>query len=421
MKDKIPLVSFIFSLMLFSFLYGSSAVLFRLFPYPQFASAVKDIRAYLNTWYYVQSENPRVQTVYDSQRTHPGLSLVTGMGADRVMFAQIVDMDGTVLHRWEVDWFEVWPDAEHLRGREIPKSRPGTHIHGALLTSEGDLVFNFEHKGLVRIAKDGRILWKLPYQTHHSICMDDNGNLWVPGEIFHYDASLPGFPNYKPTFREYTLLKVSMNGEILEEISLFDILKDNGLYGLLTMSATTAHQTNTYVTGDTLHLNDVDIYPRSLEEGFFRHGDIMVSLRNVNTVFVMTPERHIKYISVGKYVRQHDPDFIDGTTISVYDNNNIKGAPQPYSRIVLEHVPSGEVEVVFKGTESMPFFSDMMGKHQWLPNGNLLITESRGGRAFEVTPDGDMVWDFYNVVGVDTVGVVSEVTRLPAHFDAVFR
>lgn len=31
-----------------------------------------------------------------------------------------------------------------------------------------------------------------------------------------------------------------------------------------------------------------------------------------------------------------------------------------------------------------------------MPNGNTLITESGKSRIFEVTPQGEVVWDFYN-------------------------
>jgi len=31
-----------------------------------------------------------------------------------------------------------------------------------------------------------------------------------------------------------------------------------------------------------------------------------------------------------------------------------------------------------------------------LPNGNVLITESSAGRAFEVSRQGEIVWDFFN-------------------------
>ena len=36
------------------------------------------------------------------------------------------------------------------------------------------------------------------------------------------------------------------------------------------------------------------------------------------------------------------------------------------------------------------------GTNQKLPNGNVLITESDYGRAFEVTTDGKIVWEYIN-------------------------
>jgi arylsulfotransferase ASST len=42
------------------------------------------------------------------------------------------------------------------------------------------------------------------------------------------------------------------------------------------------------------------------------------------------------------------------------------------------------------------FFSDKQGGCQALPNGNVLIVESRTGRALEVTRTGEVVWEFYN-------------------------
>jgi len=418
MKNRLPLILFVFSLAFFAFGYGFIAALGKHFPYPQIVEVLTTLKDQLDPWIYIESESPQVQTVYDKKRAYPGLNLVTCMGADQKLVAKVVDMDGLELHRWNIDWFEIWPDAEHISPSRRPKSRPGTSIHGAVLTAEGDLIFNFEGLGLVRLDKGGKVVWKLPYQTHHAIYEDDAGALWVLGLIDHTEHK-PDFPNFEPEFADYTVLKVSKDGQLLDEFSVLDVLKDNGLYGLLTMSAVA--QRDTTVTDDTVHLNDVDIFPRTMKEGFFKHGDIMISLRNINAVLILTPEGRVKYTSIGKYVRQHDPDFIDGNTFSVFDNNNVTGAPKPSSRIVLEHVPSGETEVFFEGTDSMPFFTDIMGKHQWLPNGNALITESGSGCAFEITSEGGKVWDYYNVIGENTLGVISEVSRLPASFDAVFR
>ncbi|NEO28786.1 MAG: hypothetical protein F6K03_18410, partial [Kamptonema sp. SIO4C4] len=77
--------------------------------------------------------------------------------------------------------------------------------------------------------------------------------------------------------------------------------------------------------------------------------------------------------------------------------------------------------VYFQGTNEIPFFTDIMGKHQWLPNGDVLITESRWGRAFEITSDRELAWEFNNIVGngkaKGLLAMIAEARRLPAEFD----
>ena len=41
------------------------------------------------------------------------------------------------------------------------------------------------------------------------------------------------------------------------------------------------------------------------------------------------------------------------------------------------------------------FFTATMGGAERLPNGNTLITQAEAGRAFEVTPGGQIVWEYY--------------------------
>ena len=182
---------------------------------------------------------------------------------------------------------------------------------------------------------------------------------------------------------------------------------------------------NDHVRDDVLHLNDVEPFPKSMEEGFFTHNDVMISLRNTHTVMVFDRvTREIKFVSTGYFIYQHDPDFIDGNRISVYDNNGRalgKYLPLEYdSRIVVVTAPEDTAEVYFTSTEHIPFYSTFMGKHQWLENGNLLITESMKGRAFELTPDKKLVWEYINYVDDDIVGIVQEVQRLPVEFNSIF-
>ena len=65
------------------------------------------------------------------------------------------------------------------------------------------------------------------------------------------------------------------------------------------------------------------------------------------------------------------------------------------------------------------------GTTQRLDNGNTLITESDFGRAFEVTSDGDIVWEFFNTfrAGEDQefIATLMEVLRLPPDFPMDWR
>lgn len=424
-SDRLARSLFFLSAILLAVGYGVIAERYKIFPYALIQEAAKAVKSLSSKvdgklpWYYFKVGDPEIKNTYKKGLAYEGLNLIVSVAALGQLSVRVTDMEGQNIHEWEIDWFDIWPNAEHIPESARPKSRPGTHIHGAALLENGDLVFNFEHLGLVRLNVCGDVVWRLPYRTHHSIYVDENGHLWVSGQINH-DKPLPEFPNYKPPFIEYTILEVSPEGEIIQEISVMDLLKENGLNGLLYMSS--LDNLSTQVTGDTLHLNDVEVFPASMEPGVFAAGDIMISLRNINTILAFDQDnKKIKFLSTGGFVRQHDPDFIDGNTISVFDNNNIgpKSNGQQ-SRILILSVIGNTSFAYYTGSKEHRFYTDIMGKHQWLPNGNLLITESTRGRAFEINKDGKIVWEFYNKVEPGIVGLMEEVQRLPLKYASLF-
>ena len=48
----------------------------------------------------------------------------------------------------------------------------------------------------------------------------------------------------------------------------------------------------------------------------------------------------------------------------------------------------------YRDPNAPSFFSPYMGGAQRLANGNTFVTESSTGRLFEVTPAGEVVWEF---------------------------
>ena len=409
---------FVYSLCALSFAFGYLSLAGHWFPHRLVVKTkdiIEEIRDPENRGHVVKTDFKKKVLLYDEEAAYNGLSLYTSGIDNRKIAVSVISMEGELVHRWDTDWFKLWPEATHIPKSDpiYPISRPGTHVHGVLLLENGDLIFNFEYLGLVRLDVCGNVIWKLPYRTHHAIYLDENDSLWVPGLVVH-DESLPSLPYLKPPIFEPTVLKVSLDGKILKEISVIEILRENDLHGLLYLSSLDIGGDN--ASGDILHLNDVETFPNYLGEGVFKTGDVMISLRNINTILIFSQDDlEAKHVSIGPFVRQHDPDFIDGNTISVFDN--LGPEENDYqSRILIKSFQDGQHSVYYSGNEKLPFYSSVLGKHQWLPNGNLLITESMKGRAFEIDPQGNIVWDYVNIVRPGYAGIVEEVQRLPDIF-----
>ncbi len=360
------------------------------------------------------------QRVINTTKSSQGLNLVECMLAGKALSVKVVDMNGNDVHQWDIDWFKMWGDAKHLSAGRVPKERPGTQVHGAFLLENGNLIFNFDHLGLVCLDFDGKIVWRLPYQTHHTVNRDDQGNLWVCGQKDRVESDTR-LPNWKPPFTEDTILNISPDGKILKEWSVIDLLQKNGYEGLLYINSDIRPPV---LSGDVLHLNDVEPFPARLEEGFFRKGDVVVSLRNTNTIFVFNQETEkITFVSTGRFIRQHDPDFVDGNTISLLDNHNVASETSRLkSRILFISAPSGTIETYYEGTPEHPFYTMIMGRHQWLTNGNLLITESTRGRLFEIDRDKNTIWQYKNIIDETkgNVAIIEGATRLPPSYAALF-
>jgi len=413
-------ILFIYSLCFLSFAFGYLSYADSWFPHRIIVKAITFVQEIENPkldGHNLEIDYTKAVPTYDQKSAYNGLSLVSSRIENRNIAASVINMDGDLIHRWDIDWFDLWPKATHISKSDptYPKSKPGTHIHGAVLLENGDLIFNFEYLGMVRLDICGNVIWRLPYRTHHSIYQDEDGHLWVPSRIVH-DEPLPDLPYHKAPVIEPTVLKVSLDGKVLKEISVFELLQKNDLQGLLNFSSLGNEERS--ISGDTLHLNDVETFPKKFDEGVFRSGDIMISLRNINTILIFKEEDlQVTHVSTGTFVRQHDPDFIDGNTISVYDNYNI--GPENYghqSRILIKSFADDQETEYFSGNADKPFYSSILGKHQWLPNGNLLITESKQGRAFEIDHQGNIIWEYINILRPGYAGIVENVQRLPDIF-----
>lgn len=177
--------------------------------------------------------------------------------------------------------------------------------------------------------------------------------------------------------------------------------------------------------GDIFHTNTIEVLDGALAERIpaFRAGNVLLSILALHAVVVLDMEsERIVWGRRDGWVTQHQPTVLENGNMLVFDNNGNRAYEGAYGRSrVQEFDPvSGAVQWEYKGNPDAGFYSNTCGSCQRLPNGNTLITESDNGRAFEVTETGEIVWEYLNPHRAgpnrELIATLFEVVRLPIDF-----
>jgi hypothetical protein len=126
------------------------------------------------------------------------------------------------------------------------------------------------------------------------------------------------------------------------------------------------------------------------------NGDVMVSLRHINTVAIIDREtKKFKWeMTDFGWGGQHDCQKLENGNIILFANGCNTYEGHQHSRII-EIDPATKEEVwVYKSNPVSHFYSHHISGQERLASGNTLICEGLWGRLFEVTPAGDIVWEY---------------------------
>jgi len=134
------------------------------------------------------------------------------------------------------------------------------------------------------------------------------------------------------------------------------------------------------------------------------NGDIMLSFRKNSMIVVV--DKKTKRISKkwqnDSWGQQHDCQLLENGNVLIFANGiHVTGGV--YSSKVIEFDWNSGNEVwSYSGSPRWTFFSPNISGAQRQMNGNTLICEGLNGRIFEVTKDGQIVWDYINPWFINT-------------------
>jgi hypothetical protein len=346
---------------------------------------------------YVAAPRERNVTKNDRAATSRGLNFYTTGG---VPGAFLLDMDGKVLHRWK------YPSAE-----AFPQLPPGSNPNAwrrAHLFEDGAVLAIFEGMGCIKVDAGSHLLWSYPGGCHHDLFVAGDGTIYA---LTRTEAVVPRIDPVKPVWEDFITI-LDPGGRPIRRVSLLRAFENSPYASLL------ARMT---LRPDLLHTNTIEILDGSFANraGVFRRGNVLISSRRLDAIAIVDLDtEQVVWAMDGMWRAQHQPTFVAGGNILIFDNLGVPGQSK-----VFEFDPiTQEIAWEYGRKPGQEFFSEYSGSCQRLANGDTLITESNQGRAFEVTPAHDTVWEFFNPNRVgernEKIATLFEMVRYPPDYAA---
>lgn len=400
--DRIAQALFIAAVGFLVFLGGALTTMSEVFPYSYLNEAYRaGIALYrqqteyatpfdTDLWHEARTD-ARGVTSHDPERSAPGYTLYTSGDGP---YAHLLDADGSIVHEWRRPFSEVADESSPIvspRDDEFIYMRKA-HVFPngdllALYIASGDTPWGY---GMAKLDRDSQVEWFYPGRAHHDFDIGPEGEIYALTHEF-----VPAGPHrqFEDPHLDDSLVVLSREGEERRKISLTRAFAESRFRLLL---GAIPH----FAASDPLHTNAIQRLDQQQAAAVpeAEAGDVLLSFRELSTIAVLSMEREqIVWATRGPWVEQHDPRVLDNGNIALFDNSG-GFRPGNASRILEIDPHTHAVEWRYSAPPEKPFDSHIRGAAERLGNGNTLITESNGGRLFEVTPGGEIVWEFVSPV-----------------------
>ena len=320
---------------------------------------------------------------------------------------RLIDMNGRSVHNWQCD----------ASGISYGVSRARLLENGNVLTQRGGMMSR--DSAIQEYDWDGSLVWEYTHACnprenllglHHDVFRKCNGNTLmicrVPVPEEHVKRVRDAVFKTTALYVD-AILEVSRECEIEWEWYSYEHLDLN--YHRIFASPDWFAGPHNNTACDWTHVNTVQALPENkwydAGDQRFKPGNVMISPRTLDQVYVIDRDtKEVVWTYRGSYrgglSGQHEPHMIEkglpgAGNILMFDNGaspwrDLEHAGRSYA---LEIDPITK-EVVWVYDNGEQFHSNYTSSTQRLGNGNTLICESAGRRVFEVTAEGEIVWEY---------------------------
>ncbi len=329
--------------------------------------------------------------------------------------AVLLDEKGAELYRWSREHAEIWQE-----GDTVPQGFAGkrSFVWKARIMPDGGIVALYAlvgvtpyGGGIARLDIDGNVVWHLFDHVHHDFNLMEDGRIVALVQEWN-DSPAPLVKRGGDLVLEDFIVILDQNGQVERRISLVDAALGTGFEWIYDGDTPD-------MTWDISHANSVlpltAVQAANLKG--VEAGDFMLSLRELEAAVVVSATTgKVVWARRGPFYGQHDAELTDDGQILVYDNRGA-GARGLGARVIEIDPETMQVAWQFPKPESDErMYSLLASWQQRLKGGNTLIVESMAGRLLEVTPAGQVVWEYVNPVreqsGLDEMPIIPYAERL---------
>lgn len=318
--------------------------------------------------------------LHDRKRSWPGYNLYSNHS---LCSAELIDMEGKLVGSWEYAGGHHWSNSELLPNGDLLVVAIGTDPTDSDEPRKGQAPHY-----ILRYSWSGELIWKRMISAHHDIELTPDNRL----------LTLTLSQRHVPSIRsdgdivDNPLTLLTQDGAIIESLSMVEMFSAKPtLFTFQNVSAVPEHRRGI----DLLHCNSVEwMHHPHLESRhpIYAAHNVLVCSRHQDVIAVMDWDKKelVWAWGQGEISGPHDAHVLDNGNFLLFDN----GLGRQWSRVIELDPLAKRIVWEYRAEVPTDFYTMARGSCQRLPNGNTLIAESDDGHAFEVTSDGQIVWEF---------------------------
>lgn len=345
----------------------------------------------------------------DTEKVCSGYTLIAPVFSTKTY---LIDINGTVIHEWEC----------HIPPGLHAELLSNGHLLRAGMLPESPVCFGGHGGTIQEFDWSGNVLWEYTLKSarailHHTFKRLPNGNtMLLVWEYKSYEECLKKGRLSSTIFKEGveeegivhkgmwpdSILEVDRQGKTVWEWHIWDHIGTKS--NQLDINYHLPLNLKCYGSADWTHCNALDydaekdiilLNSRNFSECYFidhKSGDILYRWGNKTT---HTSARRPSFGDNGEQelFGPHNAQFLKNGHVMIFDNGWLRPEGNR-SRIVEMDPASGDIVWEYISQNPNSFSSPYQGSCQRLENGNTLICSSNAGQIFEVTADGNVVWDY---------------------------